>query len=132
MNDPKWDEIWDELEEFAMGYNTAVIPFSAEGYLEEFYDTYRIRNRNPVLVPAEEGFAETLKVVCGPYRYLPVAEKIKSLFGIPSKIFVFDDDSELREKLGGRRGLSPFFFVFDIMFCEYDDFTICFMSGSND
>ena len=45
---------------------------------------------------------------------------------------VFDGaTADLCEALGGRRGLSPFFFVFDMMFCEYPECTLCFMSGTN-
>lgn len=44
---------------------------------------------------------------------------------------LFDDVSGIIDELEGPDGLAPFFFFFDLMFCEYDDFTLCFMSGSN-
>ena len=44
---------------------------------------------------------------------------------------VFDNNVKLREELEGPDGLSPFFFVFDLMFCEYGEYTLCFISGSN-
>ena len=130
-SDPRWDKRWDLLDDFAMVYETAVIPFSSGDYLTEFYDFYRIKNRKASLVPSPDGFYETLKEVSGDDRWQPIAEKTESLFGLPTRVTVFDDHTQLRENLGGRRGLSPFFFVFDLMFCEYEDFTLCFMSGTN-
>ena len=77
-DDKRWDGRWNQINAFSMEYETAVIPFSATGYLKEFYDFYEIKNKNPALVPSEAGFYENLKEIC-----------------------------------------------------EYDDFTLCFMSGSN-
>ena len=119
------------IRDLAMEYEVAVIPLFEEDYRKEFYDFYRIKNRNPKLILSEESFDEALRSVSGEYRWESIAEKAKSLFGLPARVTVFDDDEELREELGGLRGLSPFFFVFDMMFCEYGDYTLCFMSGSN-
>ena len=130
-NDERWDKRWDEIKNFSMEYETAVIPFSATGYLEEFYDFYEIKDRNPALVPSETDFCGTLKEVCGDDVFGPIAEKTKSLFGLPQKVTVFNDNAGIKDELEGPDGLAPFFFVFDMMFCEYDDFTLCFMSGSN-
>ena len=130
-DDERWDKRWDEIDEFSMGYETATIPFSAAGYLEEFYEFYEIRNRTPVLVLSESGFFETLKEVSGESVWEPIAAKVKSLFGLPHKVMIFDDISDIKDELEGPDGLAPFFFVFDMMFCEYDDFTLCFMSGTN-
>ena len=60
-----------------------------------------------------------------------IAEETERLFGLPKRVMVFDDDNALREELGGRKGLGPFFFHFGIMFCEYEGFTHCFISGTN-
>ncbi len=130
-DDERWDERWDEIDAFSMVYETAVIPFSADGYLEEFYDLYEIRNRTPVLVPSEADFFETLKEVSGGNNGELIAAKTESLFGLPQKVMVFDDNSGIKDELEGPDGLAPFFFVFDMMFCKYDDFTLCFMSGTN-
>ena len=130
-SDPGWDERWSQLDEFAMSYETAVIPFSPGDYLTEFYDFYRIKGRKPTLLPAADSFYEALRQVSGDRVWKPIAEKTESLFGLPSRVMVFDDDARLREALGGRRGLSPFFFVFGLMFCEFEGFTLCFLSGTN-
>ena len=130
-NDPEWDERWSQLNGLAMRFETAVVPFPAQGYLDEFYEFYEIRNRKPVLIPSEEAFRDALREVSGDDVWEPIAKKTEEFFGLPERVMVFGDDTELREELGGLDGLSPFFFVFGIMFCEYEDFTLCFMSGSN-
>ena len=99
--------------------------------MEEFYDFYEIKNRKAKLVPSTEGFEETLKNVSGEYSWEAIAEKTESLFGLPVRVTVFDNDEKLREELEGPEGLAPFFFVFDLMFCEYGEYTLCFISGSN-
>ena len=44
---------------------------------------------------------------------------------------VFDDLSRIIDELEGPDGLTPFFFVFDVVFAEYEDFILCFINGSN-
>ncbi len=131
--DKDWKEKLGLLDDLSMGYEVAVIPLYEEDYLAEFYDFYRIRNRDGRLVPSELGFEDSLREVSGEYRWEEIAEKAKAYFGLPMRIMGFEDGapSDLREALGGRRGLSPFFFVFDMMFCEYEGFTLCYMSGTN-
>ena len=133
IGDDNWFETLRPLEELAMGYEVAVFPLFAQDYLQEFYDWFRIRDRDrrAKLIPSEEGFEASLKAVSGEYRWEAIAEMAKRLYGLPSRVMVFDDDRRLRDALGGPRGLSSFFFVFDMMFCEYGDFTLCFLSGTN-
>ncbi len=122
-----------DLGDLAMDYEVAVKPLFEEDYLKEFYDFYEIKDRKPELVTSEQGLDESLKDLNGEYRWEAIAEKTRSLFGLPVRIKVFkiEDLEGLKEELGGPRGLSSFFFVFDLMFCEYEDFTLCFISGSN-
>lgn len=120
-----------ELNELAMIYETGVSLFSAKDYLKEFYDFYEIRSRKEKLIPAPCGFEESLKDVSGDDCWKPIAHKTKSLFGIPFRVMVFEDVRDLKEELGGPDGLSPFYSVFDLMFCEYEHYTLCFISGSN-
>ena len=129
--DKDWKANLKLLNDFTMQYEVGVKLLYEKNYLKEFYDFYEIRNRKAKLVPAEEGFEETLKNVSGEYRWEAIAEKTKSLFGLPLRVTVFDDDTKLKEELEGPDGLAPFFFVFDMMFCEYVEFTLCFISGSN-
>ena len=129
--DKHWNAKLKLLDDLAMRYEVAVKHLYEEDYLKEFYDFYEIKNRKAKLVPAEEGFEETLKNVSGEYRWEAIAEKTKSLFGLPLRVTVFDDDTKLKEELEGPDGLAPFFFVFDLMFCEYGEYTLCFISGSN-
>ena len=129
--DKHWNAKLKLLDDLAMRYEVAVKPLYEEDYLKEFYDFYEIKNRRAKLVPAEEGFEETLKNVSGEDSCEAVAEKTKSLFGLPVRVTVFDNNVKLREELEGPDGLSPFFFVFDLMFCEYGEYTLCFISGSN-
>ena len=129
--DNLWYEKLQQLDDLAMGYEVAVIPLFEEDYLNEFYDFYKIRTRKSKLIPSEEGFEASLKTVSGEYRWESIAEMAKNLYGLPTRVMFLEDNPKLRDELGGRRGLSPFFFVFDMMFCEYGDFTLCFMSGSN-
>ena len=129
--DKHWNAKLKLLDDLAMRYEVAVKPLYEEDYLKEFYDFYEIRNRKAKLVPAEEGFEETLKNVSGEYRWEAIAEKTTSLCGSPLRVTVFDDDTKLKKELEGPDGLGPFFFVFDMMFCEYGEYTLCFISGSN-
>ena len=129
--DKEWKAKLKLLDDLAMRYEVAVKPLYEEDYLKEFYDFYEIKNRRAKLVSAEEGFEETLKNVSGEDRWEAIAEKTKSLFGLPFRVTVFDDDTKLKEELEGSDGLAPFFFVFDLMFCEYGEYTLCFISGSN-
>ena len=131
--DKDWKKKLGLLDDLAMGYEVAVIPMYEKDYLAEFYDFYRIRNRSGKLVPSELGFEGSLREVSGEYRWEEIAVRAKAYFGLPVRIMGFEDGapSDLREALGGRRGLSPFFFVFDMMFCEYEGFTLCYMSGTN-
>ena len=124
----------DALEELAMGYGTAVFELFAEDYLTEFYDLFRIRDRSPKLIPFEVSFREALRLSCGEGRFEAVAETAERLFGLPKRIMTFSepDQKALTERLGGRRGRAPFFFVFDLLFCEYEGFALCFIPGSND
>ena len=129
--DKAWKAKLKLLDDLAMRYEVAVKPLYEEDYLDEFYDFYEIKNRKAKLVPSTEGFEETLKNVSGEYSWEAIAEKTESLFGLPVRVTVFDNDEKLREELEGPEGLAPFFFVFDLMFCEYGEYTLCFISGSN-
>lgn len=123
----------DILNEVSMGYEVSVIPFFEKDYMKEFYDFYEIKNRAPKPVPLEEDFDECIKLLSGEYRWEEIAEKVKSLFGLPKRSLFFEEDGilALRDELDGPDGLAPFFFVFDIMFCEYDDYTLCYICGTN-
>lgn len=119
------------LNELAMVYETGVNLFSGMDYLKEFYDFYEIGSRMEKLIPSSCGFEKTLKDVSGDDCWKPIADKTKSLFGIPRRVMVFENVRNLQEELGGPDGLSPFYSVFDLMFCEFGDYTLCFISGSN-
>lgn len=121
----------DMIYDLAMGYEVAMIPFFEEDYLEEFLDLYEVKRRNLKLIPVKVGFDEALRDVSGEYRWEAIAEKAKSLFGLPDRITEFEDITELKEELEGPCGLVPFFFFFGLMFCEYEGYTLCFMSGTN-
>ena len=121
----------DKIYDLAMGYEVAVIPFFEEDYLEEFLDFYEIKTRDLELIPEEGSFDEALRGVSGEYRWEAIAEEAKRLFGLPDRIMVFEDMTNLKEELEGPDGLAPFFFVFGLMFCEYEGYTLCYMSGTN-
>ena len=132
MRTENWDERFDLLDDFTMEYGVAVLPLFEADCLKEFYDFYEIKNRKPKLIPYGEDFQAAMVDMCGEPRGPLIAGKTEALFGLPKRIMAFDDDAKLRNRLGGRKGLSPFFFVFDLMFFEYDRFTLCFLYGSND
>ena len=128
------DELFEKVDmiyDLAMEYEVAVIPLFEENYLEEFLSFYEIKTRDLKLIPEEESFDEALRSVSGEYRWEAIAEKAKSLFGLPKRIMVFEDDAKLKDEMEGPDGLAPFFFVFGMMFCEYEDYTLCYMSGTN-
>ena len=105
----------DLLNVVSMKYEVSVVPFFEQDYLKEFFDFYQIRNRDLRLIPSEDDFDEALKNLSGEYRWQAIAEKTKELFGLPSQITVFVDNKDLIEELGGPKGLSGFFFVFDLI-----------------
>ena len=119
------------LNTLSMQYETAVIDFPADGYPNAFFDYFEIKDRDLKLIPSELGFHETLKEVSGYDVWQLIADLTEEFFGEPKRVTVFEDDKSLRDELEGPEGLAPFFFIFDLMFCEYDDFTLCFISGSN-
>lgn len=119
------------LDELAMRYETAVQVLPGAGYLEAFLDFYEVKNRGQRLVPAEGSFREALREVCGDEVWEPIARQTEALFGTPERVTVFEDDAALRDELEGPEGLGPFFFLFDLVFCEYGPFTLCFISGTN-
>lgn len=124
-----------ELDVFCMVYEVAAQVFFGGGYLEGFYDFYEIKSRELRLITSPFSFEDTLKEVCSDDVWRHIYEKTVSLFGRPDRVAVFEDDGQrsgrLISELEGPDGLAPFFFVFDIMFCEYDGFALCFISGSN-
>lgn len=119
------------LDMLAMEYETSVELFAGENYLEDFYDFYEIRKSFPKLISSPDSFHETMRKLCGDDVWQPIAEKTESLFGTPGRVTVFEDDTALRREMEGTDGLAPFFFVFGLFFCEFDGFTLCFISGSN-
>ncbi len=120
------------LDDFAMEYETAVIYLDADNYLEQFYDLYFFKNRSWKLIPAEESFQGALDRLCGEDDGKLIAEKTESLFGLPKHIMVFDEVAELISELEAcSDGWGPFYIVFDLIFCEYEEYTLCFITGTN-
>ncbi len=120
------------LDDFAMDHETAVTWLPAGDYLKAFCDLYRIRRRDFRLVPSAQGFYERLREMCGDRRGIAVAEMAERLFGMPGRVADFEDAGPAIDQLetsGG--GLGPFYCVFDVMFCEYEGFALCFISGTN-
>ena len=120
-----------ELDELSMYYETAVQLFSGSDYLQEFCEFYEISLGGAELAESEDGFRGTLREVSGYDVWQPIAEKTEELFGVPKRVMVFEDVSPVTEALEGPHGCGPFFFINDSMFCEYDYYTLCFISGTN-
>ena len=123
-----------ELDALAMRYETAVIALPAERYAEAFCRFYSLSGRELKLVPFADGFHHALQQVSGDDVWQPIAAQTERLFGLPNRVTVPKNDRERKRiirGLEGPNGLGPFFFAFDLMFCEYDGFTLCFLSGSN-
>ena len=127
----RWDERFDRLNQLALVYEVSVTPFFEADYLAEFYDFYRVKDRHPRLIPAEGDFRQSLKDLCGERGWEAIAAETEGLFGPPKRVMVFDDAEKLRQSLGGPRGCVGWFFVFDLMFCEFGDFTLCYICGTN-
>lgn len=124
------EKIW-QLGELTMENEVAVIPFSSGDYLNEFYRFYNIINRDQKLVPASDSFYEELKEIEIYDTWREIIAQIKSEFGVPTGIKVFENPPALINELEGPLGFAPFFFVDDLFFCEYEGFTLCFISGTN-
>lgn len=124
------ENVW-KLGDLTMEYEVAVIPFSSGNYPEEFYHFYKIRNRDHKLVPVADSYYVELKELATYDGWREIIEQTKTFFGVPKCIKVFEDSPTLLEELEGPFGLAPFFFVDDLLFCEYDHLTLCFISGTN-
>lgn len=118
------------LDGIAMKYEVSAQAFCADNYAEEFFGFYELKDRDHRIVPSPLSFNEALRELCGG-AWQPIAEKAAELFGEPSGITVFDDPGAVIKELEDPEGLALFFYVFDIMFCRYDGFVLCFISGSN-
>ncbi len=129
--DPSLREKVDRLDDLAMYYETAVQLFPGTGWLENFFDFYEIKHRDLKLIHAEGSFRENLRELSGDDVFTPIADLTEELFGTPERVLLFEDSAALCDELDGPDGLGPLFFIFGVMFCEYGDFTLCFMSGTN-
>ena len=128
---PALMEKCSRLDKLSMDYETSVQLLPGSGYLEAFWDFYEIKNRTQSLIPAEGDFREALRELSGDDVWEPIAKLTEALFGAPERVLVFEDNAALRNELEGPEGFGPFFFIFDLMFCEYGDYTLCFISGTN-
>ena len=128
---PALMEKCSRLDKLSMDYETSVQLLPGSGYLEAFWDFYEIKNRTQSLIPAEGDFREALRELSGDDVWEPIAKLTEALFGAPERVLVFEDNAALRGELEGPEGFGPFFFIFDLMFCEYGDYTLCFISGTN-
>ena len=119
------------LDALAMQYETAVTIFPAADYAAEFCRFFEVKAHGLKLIPSPNGFYDALKEVSGDDVWQPIAQKTEVLFGLPKRVTVFENDAAIRNALEGDDGMGPFCFIFDLMFCEYDSFTLCFISGTN-
>ena len=125
-------DLCHELNTFAMEHEIAVVSFTEEDYLQAFRDFYEIsEDLDLELVSSDEGLYRGLEDLAGEESGDAVAAETERMFGLPSAVTFIRDAEELLEELEGVDGLAPFFFVFDILFCEYDGFTLCFICGTN-
>lgn len=118
------------LDRFTMTYEVSVQALRPDDYFAEFCDFYGIRNRENKLIPFAGSFKEALNELFGDV-WEPVYGKTEELFGEPERVMFFENSAGIINELEGKDGLAPFFFVFDLMFCEYGSFTLCFISGTN-
>ena len=120
------------LDDFAMEYETAVLYLKEDQYLEEFYQLFFFKNREQTLIPFEESYEDAFIELCGDRGGKRIADKTESLFGRPIRMMVFENVDRVKEELeAASDGWGPFYSVFDLMFCEYEGFTLCFIAGSN-
>ena len=128
---PALMEKCSRLDKLSVYYETAVQLLPGSGYLEAFLEFYEIKNRELELIPAEGSFREALRELSGDDVWEPIARQTEALFGTPERITTVGELEALREELDGPDGFGPFFFNFDLLFCEYGTFTLCFISGTN-
>lgn len=85
------------------------------------------------VLPSASGkdFYQSLTEVSGEKCCADIAKEAESLFGLPERVMIFDDPGAVTDEMGGVKGLGPFYIVFDLMFCEYKDYTVCYISGTN-
>ena len=120
------------LHDFAMAYETAVVYLDEEDYLEELCYIYYIKNRDLHLIPSPEDFYTSLKEVSGEDCGGLIAEKAESLFGLPKRVMILEEEKQLISELEAcEDGWGAFYIVFGLLFCEYEGFTLCFISGTN-
>ena len=128
---PALMEKCSRLDKLSMYYETSVQLLPGSGYLEAFWDFYEIKDRTQRLAPTEGSFRENLRELSGDDVFAPIADLTEELFGLPERVTTVGELEALREELDGPDGFGPFFFNFDLLFCEYGTFTLCFISGTN-
>lgn len=119
------------LNALTMKDEVSVQAFSADGYLQEFYDFYEINKRDQQLTAFDGTFGDAMREVFGDAVYITIADQTRYLFGEPKCVMIFDDPAAVIGEMEGEEDLAPFYIVFDLMFCVYDGFTLCFISGTN-
>ncbi|MCR4951466.1 MAG: hypothetical protein K6A40_09115 [Solobacterium sp.] len=132
MTPEEYNHKIEELEKAALNREITFCQFSKENWLEEFRSFFRIREKmKTVPEDSEFSYEERMNAFTGEVDTALIMSLADELFGRPSALYQIHDDSKLKEWLGGRRGGSGFYIVFDLFFAVYDTCTVCWISGTN-
>jgi len=113
--------------------------FSTEKYLEEFVEFFRCRSLKLELDEISAPLGEVLADYFG--REGDDAKVVEALvwylehrrtLGTLRRITQFADGGKLMDRLSGKNGWGPFFFITDIFFLEYESCTLCCLMGNNE
>ena len=104
-----------------------------DNYINEFAKDYEISSEKIQLeemnTTLEELFSSVLNIDEKAVKNL--VYWITKKCGSCKKIYTSENE-ELFNSLDGEKGLSPFFFLEEIYFAEFEDTVICFMIGNNE
>ena len=132
MTPEEYNKKMDELEKAALNREITLYSFSKENWLEEFRSFFRIKEKMKTIPEDSEfSYEERMNAFTGEKDTDLIMSLADELFGKPSALYQIHDDSRLREWLGGTRGGSGFYFVFDLFFAVYDTCTVCWINGTN-
>ncbi len=116
--------------------DVTVYLFPKEDTIEEFRIAFKLR-----VNVEKEPIAGDLKSVLGEWYGTEGADRtiteklvetIEYCYGMPEAIYSVKNYEKVTDRLEGRKGYAPYFFVSDFFFADFEKFTAFFIMGNNE
>ncbi len=116
--------------------DVTVYLFPKEDTIEEFRTAFKLR-----VNVEKEPMEGDLKSVLGEWygtegndRQITekLAETVEYRYGTPEAIYSVKDYEKVTDRLEGRKGYAPYYFVSDFFFADFEKFTAFFIMGNNE